>query len=367
MSDRILVSTRKGLFELERRPAGWAIARHDFPGNNVSVSLSDPRDGRRYAALSLGHFGCKLQVSEDAGAHWRELSVPAYGPDDRVVTGDGKPPLPATLQLVWSLVAGAASQPGRLWAGTLPGGLFRSDDGGESWKLMRGLWDRSERNEWFGGGYDAPGIHSICLDPREPRCLRVAISCGGVWRSDDDGASWILQAQGLRAAFMPPERAYDGNIQDPHRMVQCAAAPDRLWIQHHNGVFRSDDGAASWVEIETASPSSFGFAVAVHPQDPDTCWLVPAVKDERRYPVDARFCVARTRDGGQSFEVLRKGLPEGPAYDLVYRHALAVDDSGCRLAMGSTTGGLWTSEDGGDSWTALDARLPPVHAVEFIR
>jgi photosystem II stability/assembly factor-like uncharacterized protein len=167
------------------------------------------------------------------------------------------------------------------------------------------------------------------------------------------------------AAFMPPERREDPAIQDPHRVVHCPAQPDRLWAQHHNGVFRSDDGGRSWKTIDNVQPSVFGFAVAVHPSDPDTAWFVPAVKDETRIPVDGKVVVARTRDGGKSFEVLRKGLPQEHAYDITFRHGLDVDASGSCLAFGSTTGSLWVSEDAGDSWTAISTHLPPIYAVRF--
>jgi hypothetical protein len=217
----------------------------------------------------------------------------------------------------------------------------------------------------FGGGYDTPGVHSLCVDPRDPRCVRAGISTGGVWRSDDDGATWTLTADGMRAAYMPPERAHDPLVQDVHRLVQCAAVPDALWAQHHNGVFRSTDGGARWREITNVPPSVFGFAVAVHPRDPDTAWFVPAIKDERRIPVDGKLVVARTRDGGASFEVLSRGLPTEPSFDLVYRHGLAIDATGERLAFASTTGGLWLTENGGDAWSMLPARLPPVLAVTF--
>ena len=164
---------------------------------------------------------------------------------------------------------------------------------------------------------------------------------------------------------MPEERRFDPGVQDVHRLVQCRAAPDVLWAQHHNGVFRSTSGGGDWREVANVQPSVFGFAVAVHPREPGTAWFVPAVKDERRYPVDGHLVVARTRDGGRSFDVLRNGLPQADAYDLVYRHGLAIDGSGDRLAFGSTTGGLWTSDDQGDRWQQLSARLPPIHAVTF--
>ena len=365
MSNQWLVSTRKGLFALERENGAWRIAHSAFLGDNVALAMADPRDGSWYAALDLGHFGAKLQRSTDQGRSWTELAVPAYDPGEEISTGDGKPSQPAALKLIWSLEPGAASEPGRLWAGTIPGGLFRSDDSGASWQLVRSLWQRPARGEWFGGGYDQPGIHSICVDPRDSRCVRVAVSTGGVWRTDDGGENWSQTADGMFAAYMPEERSRDPNVQDVHRMVQCRDAPDAFWVQHHNGVFRSTQGGGNWQEVANVSPSVFGFAVAVHPRDPDCAWFVPAIKDERRIPVDGQLVVARTRDGGTSFEVLRDGLPQRDAYDLVYRHALAIDASGDRLAFGSTTGGVWTSDDQGDHWQQLPARLPPVHAVTF--
>jgi hypothetical protein len=365
MSERVLAATRKGLFVIDREGGGWRLAGHHFVGDNVTNCLADARDGAWYAALDLGHFGVKLHVSRDAGGSWTELPAPAYAEGDAIVVGDGKDPQPAALKLLWTLVAGAASQPGRLWAGTIPGGIFRSDDSGASWQLQRGLWDRPERKQMFGGGYDSPGVHSLCVDPRDPRRVRVGISTGGVWRSDDDGATWTLTADGMRAAYMPPERAFEPLVQDVHRLVQCAADPDALWVQHHNGVFRSTDGGRHWMELTNVPPSVFGFAVAVHPRLPGTAWFVPAIKDEKRIPVDGKLVVARTRDGGASFEVLSRGLPDVPSYDLVYRHGLAIDATGERLAFGSTTGGFWITENGGDSWQMLPARLPPVLAVGF--
>lgn len=363
----LLVSTRKGLFAIDcARDGVAAIVRNAFLGDNVTLAAADPRDGAWYAALNLGHFGVKLQRSDDRGASWTEVAVPAFGPGDKVGTGDGKAEAPAKLSLLWSLAFGGTDEPGRLWAGTIPGGLFRSDDRGASWSLVRGLWDRPERLGWFGGGYDAPGIHSICVDPRDCRVVRIAISSGGVWTTRDAGESWTLTARGMFAAYMPPEQRDNPNIQDVHHMEQCAGAPDTLWAQHHNGVFRSTDGAASWHEIPNVPPSVFGFTVAVHPRDPDRAWFVPAVKDERRYPVDAKLVVAATEDGGRSFALRDRGLPTGPSYDLVYRHGLAIDPSGDRLAFGSTTGGLWWSADGGEHWQALGARLPPVYAVSFV-
>jgi len=350
---KLCVGTKKGLFIVEDGRIG---APH-FLGDPVSMVLPDRSDGTLYAALNLGHFGVKLHRSANGGESWQEVAAPEYPPQPEGATDK----TPWKLVQVWAMESGG----GRLWTGTIPGGLFQSKDRGESWSLVRPLWDRPERAEWMGGGYDHPGIHSICIDPRDANRVTVGISCGGVWQSKDGGATWATAAQGMYAEFMPPEQKFNPNIQDPHRVVQCPARPEVLWAQHHNGVFRSGDGSATWQEVAAIRPSKFGFAVAVHPKDPDTAWFVPAVKDECRVPVDAKLVVARTRDGGRSFDVLRKGLPQAHAYDLVYRHGLEVDATGDRLAFGSTTGGLWLSEDQGDSWRCVSTQLPPIHCVRF--
>jgi len=146
--------------------------------------------------------------------------------------------------------------------------------------------------------------------------------------------------------------------------VRCAAAPDTLWMQHHCGIFRSTDAGATWTQVKPPG-DDFGFAVAVHPRDPATAWFVPAVKDEMRLPRDGALAVSRTRDGGKSFETFRNGLPQRDAFDLIYRHGLDVDATGTELAMGSTTGALWTSVDGGESWRLINAHLPPIYAVRL--
>jgi hypothetical protein len=205
----------------------------------------------------------------------------------------------------------------------------------------------------------------VLIDPRDERTIRIGVSCGGLWTSRDDGESWALEGRGMRAAFMPPDQALDPAFQDPHRIVQCESDPDRLWIQHHNGIFKSDDGGVTCSEVQTAQPSSFGFAVAVHPEDPKTAWFVPGVKDEKRYPVDGALVVTRTRDGAESFDVLREGLPQQHAYDIVYRHGLDIDADGETLAFGSTTGNLWLSDDQGERWQQVSASLPPIYCVRF--
>jgi hypothetical protein len=363
--DRIFVSTRKGLFSFARSSDGWKLAHVSFLGDAVSLAMFDRRDGTLYAGLGLGHFGVKLRRSNDLGQTWEEVAAPSFPkqPEGEVDTyADGKP-WPWRVEQIWSLEPGAR---GEVWCGTISGGLFRSHDRGASWELARGLWDHPQRKQWFGGGADHPGIHSVCRHPTDEKRLVIGVSCGGVWHSTDGGETWEAECNGMFAAFMPPERREDPSIQDPHRIVMCRSQPDRLWAQHHNGVFRSDDGGRSWIEIPNVKPSVFGFAVAVDPNDGDTAWLLPAVKDETRIPVDGKVVVSRTRDGGKSWEVLERGLPQEHAYDIAFRHALDVDASGKRLAFGSTTGSLWMSEDAGDRWTCLSNHLPPIYAVAFV-
>ncbi len=365
MSDRLRVSTRKGLFSIERGPAGWAIADADFLGDNVSLTLFDPRDGSTYAALDHGHFGVKMH--RHSAGKWEEIPTPAYPPKpegESDVDPWGRE-VAWTTTRVWALTPGGADQPGTLWCGTLPGGLFRSDDFGASWKFMRALWDHPLRKKWSGGGADWPGLHSICVDPRDSRHVSIAVSTGGVWFTPDAGATWEQRGAGMRAEHVPPELVHDPIAQDVHCLVQCRGAPERMWAQHHNGIFVSSDEGRTFSEIANVAPSAFGFPVVVHPRDPDTAWFVPGVKDEKRYPRDGRLVVTRTRDGGASFDILSKGLPAEHAYDVVYRHALALDASGEMLAFGSTTGGLWVSEDQGDSWSCVSHTLPPVYAVRF--
>jgi photosystem II stability/assembly factor-like uncharacterized protein len=355
MSDRMLVATRKGLLTLARDNGGWRIAATDFPGVAVTATLRDPRDGALYAILRHGHFGSKLHRSDDGGKSWTELPAPAFPAD-----AAGEP----SLFQIWTLEAGGADQPGRLWAGAIPAGLFKSDDRGASWQLVRALWDVPERAKWFGGGYDDAGIHSISVDPRDSRRVFIGISCGGVWETRNDGGSWTLLGEGMIAAYMPPEQAGAKEVQDPHRVARCPSAPDIMWIQHHCGIFRSTDAGATWTQLKPPG-DDFGFAVAVHPRDPQTAWFVPGIKDEVRMPRDGALAVTRTRDGGKTWQTLRDGLPQRDAFDLVYRHGLDVDPTGTQLAMGSTTGALWASNDAGEHWSLVNAHLPPIYAVRF--
>ncbi|HYE04936.1 MAG TPA: exo-alpha-sialidase [Planctomycetota bacterium] len=363
---RLHIGSRKGLFTLARGARGWEVEALSFAGVQVTAIAPDRRDGALYAAVGHGHFGAKLHRSTDGGRTFVERTAPTYPPkpadlDDRDPMR--QLPVPWNVELIWSLEAGGV--PGEIWCGTIPGGLFRSTDGADSWSLVEPLWLHPDRKRWMGGGYDFAGIHSIMPDPRDPRRVVVGVSCGGVWATHDGGATWSVRGTGQVASYMPPEQVGDLVAQDPHRIVRCPAAPDRMWMQHHAGVFVSDDAGMTFRVVDNVPPSTFGFAVAVHPTQPDTAWFVPAAADSQRMPVDGKVVVARTRDGGRSFAVLDAGLPQRHAYDLVYRHGLDISADGGVLAFGSTSGGLWVSEDQGDHWTAVDARLPPIVCVRF--
>ncbi len=367
---KLLVGTRKGLFTLlpaPSSPGGWSVDSVDFLGEPVFAGTVDPA-GTTYAALGTGHFGSHVWRRDAPGEGWVEVGAPAYPPrpDDATdVSFFTQEPWPWALELIWTIELGHPSRPDELWAGTLPGGLFRSRDRGDSWEMIESLWNMPERSQWSGGGFDWPGIHSVSVDPRDPDTVLIAVSCGGAWITNDGGESWA-PTTGMRNEYMPPGEEYEPNAQDPHRVVRCAAVPDVVWNQHHNGCFRSVDGGRSWTEIVHRPPSVFGFAVAAHPTDPEVAWFVPAIKDELRIPVDGRLVVSRTTDGGNSFETFGDGLPDTHAYDLIYRHGLDVDPTGEVLAMGSTTGSLWVSANRGEQWEAVSSNLPPIHFVRFV-
>lgn len=361
----LLVASRKGLFVVRGQGAQWAVVDHHFAGDPVTQVLADPRTGHWFAALRMGHFGVKLRKSTDQGASWTEMAAPAFPP--KPTSGPlADDPVPWNVDLVWALTPGSAAEPGTLWAGCMPAGLFKSEDGGASWALCTALWEDPRRPGWFGGGNDFPGMHSVLVDPRNAQHITVAISCGGVWQTQDGGASWALTAAGMTADYMPADSADDQNTQDPHRVVQCAAQPEVLWAQHHCGIYRSANGGQQWQRIASPAPSGFGFAVACDPQDPLRAWLVPAQADTHRYPVDGKMVVNRTDDGGQTFQTFSTGLPQTHAYHLVYRHCLELAADRQTLAMASTTGGLWVSADAGEHWHTVSQDLPPVAALGFV-
>lgn len=391
MSDEILLATRKGTLILDRKSSGWTLRPIAHAGMSISYAARDPRDGTLWAAMDLAHWGPKLSRSRDDGATWENLTQIAYPKGARFIEqhlptpGQDPSERPttykeATLLKVWILAFGAASQPGTIYAGTLPGGLFASRDGGETWELNRPLWNHESRggdlfageatskNEWGGTpaaiayGEFVPGIHSIVVDPRNADHILVGVSSAGVLATTDGGKTWQGRNRGMLNDYLPKPEAEWGH--DPHFVTQCGAQPDVLWQQNHCGVFTSTDGAKTWRRVSRKDVAvHFGFPIAVDARDGRTAWVVPATGDDRRMAVGGGLFVARTRDGGETWETLRKGLPQEHAFDVVYRHAL--DASGDRVCFGSTTGNVYVSEDRGESWRCIGNNLPPVHSVRF--
>ena len=231
MSTRLFAATRKGLFQIERGKSRWTVKKHHFLGDNATMVLPDPRDGTVYVALGHGHFGVKLHRLRQGARKWEEITTPAL-PARAEGTAPRMDPMgrtiPDNVQLIWALEAADPARPGSLWCGTIPGGLFRSDDAGMTWQLNTALWDHPKRLEWVGGGADYPGIHSVSVDPRDPRRVAVGVSTGGVWATSDGGATWKISSHGLRADYVPPEQARDPHFQDVHRLVQCPGQPARM-------------------------------------------------------------------------------------------------------------------------------------------
>jgi photosystem II stability/assembly factor-like uncharacterized protein len=362
---RLIVGTRKGLFLLARAArGGWKIDGYLLAAAPVPYAFRDERDGVLWASQDHGHWGAKLKRSRDEGRTWEDVAPPKYPKTARIKpwTLGGKK-IPATLAYIWVIAPGGADQPERIYLGTEPGGLFRSDDGGATFHLVTGLWNHPSRLEkWFGGGRDNAGIHSVLVDPRDSRRVLVGVSCAGVFETTDDGKTWAPRNQGLHADFLPDPKAEVGH--DPHFVDASPAHPDSLWMQNHCGIYRSTNGAKSWQRVSReGNAAHFGFAVAVDGEDPRTAWVVPAISDTHRTAVRGALCVCRTTDGGKTWRELRQGLPQKHAFDVTFRHAL--DNAGDTVAFGTTSGNLYVSEDRGQSWTCLANNLPPIYSVRF--
>ncbi|HKI97006.1 MAG TPA: hypothetical protein VKB51_00895 [bacterium] len=387
MSDRILVGTRKGAFVVGKGRGGWTPHLAGHAGMGVNFLARDPHTGALWAALGHGHWGAKLSRSDDDGKSWADASQVKYPADARYL-GHAIPSedsteipgptqiKPATLLKLWTLAFGA---PGTIYVGTIPGGLFVSRDGGESFALNLPLWNHESRGgdlsngggsgvtHWFGtpaseGGEFAPGIHSVLVDPRDPDRVLVAVSTAGVLETRDGGQSWRSRNKGLVMDYQPDPTAEWGH--DPHSIELCPGQPDHIWQQNHCGVFYSSDGAETWKKVSFPDQGvHFGFPVAVDVAHGGTAWVVPGKADMERMAIDGGLFVARTQDGGESWEMLREGLPQKHAYDVVLRHALGI--SGDRLAFGSTTGNLYVSENRGESWSTVANNLPPIYSVRF--
>lgn len=354
----LLVGTTKGAFLLAADDARdrWQLAGPYFPGESIYALALDSRRGRRrlLAATRHSHFGAVVSISDDLG---RTFSAPERAPI-RFPDGGG-----AELAQIWQLALAGDDQPDVVYAGVEPAALFVSHDAGETWSLNQGLFTHPQRKEW------QPGGGGLCLHtvlPLGGGRLLCAISTAGAYRSDDAGQTWRPRNAGIRAAFLPPGHQYPEFGQCVHK-VAPAAAPGRLYLQHHFGVYRSDDGGDAWRDVGAGSglPSDFGFPVVAHPRDPDTAWVLPLEADMNRVTPGGQLRVFRTRDGGASWHALAGGLPQEHAYECVLRDGMAADRRApAGLYFGTRSGKLFASSDEGESWRALADSLPPIVCVK---
>ncbi|GAA5172683.1 glycosyl hydrolase [Viridibacterium curvum] len=370
MQTSLLICTRKGLWMLHADSAreSWAVEGPHFLGNVIHHARLDPRDGRTLlVAASTGHLGPTVYRSGDYGASWQEATTPP---------AFEKEPGGRSVDHVFWLTPGHASQPGVWYAGSSPQGLFRSGDGGATWQGVDGFNKHPQRKAWCGGDQDGTPdgakLHSILIDPRDPAHMYLSMSGGGTFESHDAGGDWKPLNRGVRADFYPDPDIEFGH--DPHCVGLHPARPTRLYQQNHCGLFRLDEGDARWTDMALSLPKEgprldIGLALALHPRDPDTLWTFPmdATTVWPRVSPEGRPGVLRSRDGGNTWQWLNGGLPAEQAWLTVKRQALAADaGTPAGVYFGTTSGEVWGSRDEGESWTCLKAHLPEIYAVEAV-
>jgi photosystem II stability/assembly factor-like uncharacterized protein len=353
----LLVGTMKGAFVLraDARRGAWEVGGPYFPGQAVYAMAYDRRDGRHriWAGPNSMHWGGMLQSSDDFGKTWTNpVEANVKFPQN---TG-------AVLKQIWQIVPGRDGEPEALYCGVEPAALFVSRDAGETWTLVEGLWDHPQRPHWQPGG-GGLCLHTILLDPEQPARIRVAISTAGMYVTEDGGSTWRPSNKGVRADFLPDKYPEFG--QCVHKVAQARRRPDRMFLQNHWGLYRSDDRGESWTDIANGVPSDFGFPIAIHPSDPESAWIVPLESDAFRCTPEGRLRVYRTRDGGAHWEALSDGLPQDGAYETVLRDALAADSlERPGVYFGTRSGKLFGSADEGQTWSTLVDGLPPVISVK---
>jgi hypothetical protein len=350
----LAVGTRKGLLVGRGSNGAWRFDGPYFPADAVYSVAIDTRRGtpRLLAGGTDSHFGPSVFHSDDLGASWQEPKQPALRfPKD---TG-------ASVERIWQLHPAGPAAPEVVYAGTEPGALFRSDDGGQTFELVRPLWEHPTREKWQpGGGGEA--VHTVVTDPRDAGAVTVAVSAAGVYRSLDGGASWDPSNSGVQAVFLPDPYPEFG--QCVHKIAQDPVNPDRLYLQNHWGVYRSDDAGAQWTSIGDSLPSDFGFPVVAHPHRGNVAYVFPLNADLDRVPAGRRCRVFRTDDAGASWQELTAGLPREDHYGTVLRDAMCVDGGDpAGVYFGNRNGELFASMDDGDSWRQLAAHLPDVLCV----
>lgn len=360
----VLVGTRKGLFVLRGdREGPLEVAARCFEQQSVEYACFDARSGTYLASVTHWpeevakyfpgtKFGPHLYLTSDVTGDWQEADGPAF-PEDAE----------ATVARTW--VIQPAEEDGALWAGVEPAALFRSDDDGRSWTLNRALWDDPSRPQWQAGG-GGLCLHSICPYPGDPARLSIAISAAGVWHTDDAGATWRRGVKGLPR--WPEEAQEDALILCVHNLHRAPAEPDTMYQQFHGGVYRSDDAGDTWQSIGEGLPSDFGLPMALDPADPDRAFVIPLGSELDRVTPEGKVRVYETRDRGASWRALSKGLPQKDAYLTTLRQAFCGDGNDpLSLFFGATSGDVFGSADGGESWFAAARHLPPVLSVRMGR
>jgi len=352
----VLVGTAKGLFLL-RSDDGRGRFEVEGPvlaGEEVYATCIDGRGATRLFAGSVSmHWGPVVRRSDDLGATWTEQDEASIAfPSD---TG-------ASLNRIWQLTPGGPDEPDVMYAGVEPAALFRSDDGGHRFELVRPLWDHPHRPEWNPGG-GGLCLHTVLVHPTDPDRLLIAISAAGVYLSDDGGGSWRASNTGIVVTFLPGSPSPEFG-QCVHKVARDAADPERLYLQHHDGIYRSDDGGGTWVPMASIGGVDFGFPVVAHPSRPDTAYLLPLEGAEYRCTPDGRCTVWRTTDAGAGWTPLTDGLPQEDAHLTILRDGFTTDgDDPAGLYFGTRSGEVYGSVDDGDSWRLLASHLPPVLSV----
>ncbi|WP_020573359.1 WD40/YVTN/BNR-like repeat-containing protein [Actinopolymorpha alba] len=353
----LAIGTGKGLF-LARSGDDrheWQISGPHFPMTAVySVAIDTRRQpARLLVGVSSSHFGPSVAISDDLGETWQEPEVaPIAFPTE---TG-------AALERVWQLTPGRADQPDVIYAGVQPSALFRSEDGGRSFALVRGLWDHPHREHWEPG-FGGKAVHTVLPHPTDPARVVVAMSTGGVYRTSDGGATWEATNTGIKAYFLP-DNPYPEFGQCVHKIARHPDRPEQFFAQNHHGVYRSDDGGSTWVSIADGLPSDFGFPIVVHPHRPGVIYTFPLTADGLRFPPEDRCRIYRSEDAGSTWTALAKGLPEEGFYATVLRDALACDDADpAGVYVGARSGEVYASADEGESWRLVASHLPDVLCV----
>lgn len=351
----VLVGTRKGLFVLRSGAArrDWRVQGPLLAGYEVQRAFLDRRrPGVGYALAAHPVWGSHVYRTADAGHSWQPLrEVPRHRRDEG----------PDSLRMLWSLAPGADAEPATLYAGIEPPGLFVSRDGGGSWQPVTAFNEHPTRATWSRakGGL---AVHSIQVDAHDARRLFVALSAGGVYRTEDAGRSFVPVNAGVRAPYLPDAAPASGHCV--HRILLHPRNPQRLYQQGHCGTYRSDDGGDHWQEITGGLPSDFGYALASDPADPDTVLVIPEANSQFRATVDGRIRVYRSRDAGHTWTALMDGLPQHDAYVTILRDGLDGDGlDPCGFYFGTSSGHLFGSADGGDHWRLLCGFLPGILSV----